>query len=146
MKAIPGHSGYFVTESGEVYSHHPGRKLKQLTPQVNHKGYQRVQFKDRKCYAVHRLVAQTYIPNPDNLPQVNHIDENKLNNNLDNLEWCNNAYNMAYSKAKDWKVITPEGELIEVTNLAHWCKERGLHQTAFYQRGHTKGYKLAANS
>ncbi len=50
----------------------------------------------RKNYMVHRLVAQAFIPNPDILPQVNHRDENKLNNCVDNLEWCNNSYNQKY--------------------------------------------------
>lgn len=46
--------------------------------------------------SIHRLLATEFIPNPDNLPQVNHKDENKLNNSLDNLEWCTIDYNLAY--------------------------------------------------
>lgn len=45
---------------------------------------------------IHRLVAKAFIPNPDNLPQVNHKDENPLNNCIDNLEWCTNKYNHDY--------------------------------------------------
>ena len=57
----------------------------------NHKEY---------AYLIHRLVAQAFIPNPDNLPEVSHIDENIFNNSYDNLEWCNRDYNHNYSKAK----------------------------------------------
>lgn len=65
----------------------------------NNRGYQAIPLcKDGKykTFLVHRLVAETFIPNPDNLPEVNHKDENKENNYVDNLEWCTRKYNMNY--------------------------------------------------
>ena len=50
----------------------------------------------RKSFLVHRLVAEAFIPNPNNLPQINHKDENKYNNKAENLEWCTASYNDNY--------------------------------------------------
>ena len=66
---------------------------------IDKRGYAMVALykgQEQKHISVHRLVAMTFIPNPNNLPQVNHIDENKLNNSVDNLEWCSNLYNSNY--------------------------------------------------
>ena len=56
---------------------------------------------DRRTLKVHRLVAEAFVPNPDNLPQVNHKDENKQNNLPSNLEWCTQQYNMTYGGRLD---------------------------------------------
>ena len=50
-----------------------------------------------KTCCIHRLVAESFIPNPDNLPDINHKDEDKTNNNVDNLEWCSRSYNNTYN-------------------------------------------------
>ena len=74
-------------------------KGKILKPSVSSQGYVRVvlQNKDYKInYSVHRLVAQAFLPNSNNLEEVNHIDENSLNNNVNNLEWCSHKYNINY--------------------------------------------------
>lgn len=71
---------------------------------TNNGYYARVRLSDNgtgRWYLVHRLVADAFLPNPDNLPQVNHKDENKLNNNVNNLEWCTRKYNMQYNGLRE---------------------------------------------
>lgn len=90
----------------------------------NNSGYEIITLsKDgkEKTMLVHRLVAQAFIPNPENLPEVNHKDEDVKNNILENLEWCDRIYNLHYGTAmqrRSEKIITPviqftlDGELI----------------------------------
>lgn len=76
-------------------------KGKILKKEIGTRGYYKVVLQKRrkaKTYNVHRLVAETFIPNPKNLPQVNHKDENKLNNIVDNLEWCTSKYNINFGE------------------------------------------------
>jgi hypothetical protein len=100
---ILGYEGlYYIEPNGEIYSQDrittdgrfcEGRKIKQHTRKD---GYYQVDLSKngtQKFFRVHRLVALTYIPNPNNYPCVNHIDCNKQNNNINNLEWCTILYN-----------------------------------------------------
>ena len=92
------YSGYSISSFGRVQNSKTGRYLK---PQPSREGYLHVKiYMNGKIYCklVHRLVAEYFIPNPDKLPQVNHIDEDKTNNKVWNLEWVTPQENTNHSK------------------------------------------------
>ena len=93
-KEIQDYPGYKVSNLGRVMNKHS--RIMKLN---NVRGYELILLtKDKKqyCRQVHRLVALAFIPNPDNLPYINHKDECKNNNCVDNLEWCDAKYNINY--------------------------------------------------
>ena len=92
VKQIQENPQYGVNEKGEIFNLRTKRKLK---PWVSN-GYQYVRLGRKKRMKVHRIVAIAFLPNPQNLPVVNHIDENKLNNNVSNLEWCTHRENLMH--------------------------------------------------
>ena len=98
-KDIVGYEGlYQVSDKGSVKSIGYGKE-RILSPGKLQNGYLRVNLcknGEKKNLLVHRLVAQAFIPNPDNLPEVNHKDEDKENNSVQNLEWCDGKYNINY--------------------------------------------------
>ena len=71
-----------------------------LIPRIHTGGYLRVGL-NKKDFYIHRLVAEAFIPNPNDYPQVNHKDENSTNNNVSNLEWCTQKYNVNYGTLKE---------------------------------------------
>ena len=97
MVDIIGYEGlYAITSCGKVYNVKHKRFLK---PIPEHQGYVRYALSKHgkvKFFYAHRLVAEHYIPNNYNLPQVNHKDEDKTNNCISNLEWCTSKYNCNY--------------------------------------------------
>lgn len=155
MKPPPIYNQYLISENGKVFST-KRKEIKQLTIGFDKRGYPRVKItksiNDGIYIRVHRLVAETYLENPNNLPQVNHIDEDKTNNCVSNLEWWDNKTNCQHSKCKyKWKIINIEtNEIYETNSLNDFCKQRGfatlgLHSTlpcSKKLKPHFKNFKI----
>lgn len=93
---IQNFPNYLIDDSGNVWSK---KSNKMLAPIIS-KGYVKANlYTNRKCkiMAVHRLVALTFIPNPNNLPEINHKDGDKSNNHVSNLEWCDSKHNKKHA-------------------------------------------------
>ena len=90
---IENHPSYFISNFGRVFSKKSNKVMKNRV--VSKNGYQQITL-DNSQLLVHRLVAQAFIHNPNNLPCVNHKDENPGNNDFRNLEWCTYKYNSNY--------------------------------------------------
>ena len=105
-KDIRGYEGlYQISNLGRIKSL-PKWRVKYgygeiiLKQSIGKKGYKVISLnknKKRKQYKVHRLIAEAFIPNPENKPQINHIDGNKLNNDINNLEWCTQNENIQHA-------------------------------------------------
>lgn len=152
MRDILGYEGlYAITSCGKVWSY---RRQKFLKPQEKKNGYLQVILKNKgvqKGFLIHRLVAETYLPNPNNLPQVNHKDEDKIHNWISNLEWCDAKYNSNFGTRKERlskkfgkrvyceeldKIFDSTAEAARELNISrsHICEVcKGIHS-------HTHGY------
>lgn len=156
-KDIEGYEGlYQVSNLGRVKSlnYHRTRKEQLLKPTKSNRGYFKVYLNKNgkmKTFNVHRLVAQAFIENPNNYPCVNHKDENKINNIVDNLEYCTVAYNNVYgtrvdrvNESRSKPIYCLETDKI-YKSIKECAKELNLHYSAiiYVLKGkykHTGGY------
>ena len=129
---------YAITDKGEVVNLNTGNKT---FGYLNKKGYLVFDFRRRggKTVPIHRLVAKAFIPNPNNLPQVNHIDGNKTNNKLENLEWCTNGQNQKHAFANGLQKgnfqhhnskLTQEEVIYIKNNYKYGCLGYGIRSLA----------------
>lgn len=99
IKRIEDLQYHYISNEGKIYSDYSG-ELKEISQYVDNKGkYKLITISEkgtRYKYLVHRLVAKAFLPNPNNLPEVNHKDYNTKNNNVDNLEWCTTQENISH--------------------------------------------------
>lgn len=154
---IKGYEGvYEVSDKGRVKSLKYGKE-RILKPIRNLNGYIQVKLRkngDNKMCCVHRLVAQTFIPNPDNLPEVNHKDENKENNSVQNLEWCDRKYNNNYGTRNQMVSMKLSKPILQYTKsgelVREWKSATDVQRTLGYAYQHisnccTGRYKSAYN-
>ena len=154
-KDITGYEGmYQVSNCGRVksldrivkggYSGSYVRKGALKKQSADEEGYLNIcLYKDGKpnMFRVHRLVAEAFIPNPENLPQVNHKDGDKLNNNVENLEWCNNSQNQKHAcqfGLRKTKLSKDDKEFI--------CKSYIPRDREFGTRGLARKFNVAQSS
>lgn len=122
-KKISGFNGaYFVSQNGEVYSRITNKILKQRKLRSGYCCIGLSKNGEVKSYYIHRLVASAFLTNPENLPCVNHKDENKSNNTVTNLEWCTQSYNNNYG-TRNARVIKALGSRKGEKNGNHKLNE-----------------------
>ncbi len=105
---------YHATSDGKVYS---TRTNKQIEGGYNRR-YLRCKV-DGTSYHTHRLIAKTFLPNPNNLPQVNHKDGNKHNNSVDNLEWCTAQHNVQHAVDTGLNKGAKSGEYSNLSKISN---------------------------
>lgn len=118
-KPVPDYDGYQVSNFGRVKRIYKNGKQRVLKPVLNRNGYLRIclsKGNEKKIFSIHRLVAQAFIPNPLSKPQINHIDGNKLNNHVENLEWVTGSENQRHAVGTGLKKSGQDRPEAKLTN------------------------------
>lgn len=148
-KDVVGYEGkYQVSNLGRVKSLNYNRTGKEqiLKTQTNRYGYLYVCLgSNHNKVRIHRLVAEAFIPNPYNLPEVNHKDLNRANNVVDNLEWATREYNIDYSHSTPVEQLTMEGTVVKNWKSIREADRHGFVRSAVWEcckgkRPHYKGF------
>lgn len=132
--SIPGHPGFTARDDGVII----GKRGVPMVGGTDKSGYPYVVLSENgqsKSHSVHRLIAETFIPNPGNLPCVNHKDGNKQNNAVDNLEWCTKAENTRHSYRKGLQAkVTNQHGTYKVLDDKNFDVIRDLHHRGLLDR------------
>jgi len=123
---------YEILPNGKILSN--GKELKpfkvgKLRNYLKVRLYENGSWKD---HSVHRLVASEFLPNPEGLPHVHHINENTFDNRVENLQWVTAQYNKEFSSSRKLLLRNPEGDLVEIFNISKFCRENSLSNGCIY--------------
>ena len=142
-KDIVGYEGHYkISNLGRVKSLKYGKE--QILKNVkNGRGYLQVDLLkngEEKTYYIHRIVAQVFLPNPQNLPQINHKNEDKTDNNANNLEWCTAKYNNNYGTHNQRSAEKRSKPVLQYTKDGKFVKEWKSARDIERNLGYNSGY------